>query len=179
MSGAPGSGKSTLARAIAPQLKAVIIDHDITKSALLEASIPVALAGSASYTILHALARDLLTQRWSVIFDSPCFYPELLDRGQALAHAAGVPYRYIECRLDDLPTLDQRLRTRARLPSQLAGITTPPTAGSGKAVMNETIFRDWIAHMKRPPTNYLIVDTAQPLPVCVAQALAYVRAIEP
>ena len=36
MSGLPGSGKSTLARQITKRTKAVLIDHDITKSALLE-----------------------------------------------------------------------------------------------------------------------------------------------
>lgn len=35
MSGFPGSGKSTLARQIAKLTGAVIIDHDIVKSALL------------------------------------------------------------------------------------------------------------------------------------------------
>ena len=35
MSGFPGSGKSTLAREIAKETKAVIVDHDIGKSAML------------------------------------------------------------------------------------------------------------------------------------------------
>lgn len=35
MSGFPGSGKSTLAREIAKRTGAVVIDHDIVKSALL------------------------------------------------------------------------------------------------------------------------------------------------
>ncbi len=35
MSGHPGSGKSTLARQIGKRTGAVIIDHDIVKSALL------------------------------------------------------------------------------------------------------------------------------------------------
>ena len=36
MSGAPGSGKSTLARAIAPQLHAAVLDHDLIKATLVE-----------------------------------------------------------------------------------------------------------------------------------------------
>lgn len=35
MSGFPGSGKSTLSRQIAKRTGAVIVDHDIVKSALL------------------------------------------------------------------------------------------------------------------------------------------------
>jgi predicted kinase len=81
MSGAPGAGKTTIASAIAQQTGAVVIDHDVTKSALLAAAVPVPIAGHASYTVLDALARHLLQQGHSVIFDSPCFYQELLERG--------------------------------------------------------------------------------------------------
>jgi predicted kinase len=36
MSGFPGSGKSTLSRLIAKSTRAIIVDHDIVKTALLE-----------------------------------------------------------------------------------------------------------------------------------------------
>lgn len=175
MSGAPGAGKTTLARAIAPQIGAVIIDHDITKSALLEATVPPSTAGAASYTVLDALARDLLRQGWSVIFDSPCLYGELLERGQRLAHEAGARYRYIECWLADLDALDHRLRTRSRLPSQLSGIRVPPAIGTGKTEINDAVFREWIDTMKRPTENYLVIDTTQPLESYITTALAYIR----
>src|SRR2546423_608664 len=112
MSGAPGSGKTTLAHAIAGRIGAAVIDHDVTKSALLAADVPAAIAGRASYAVLDALAQHLLAQRHSVIFDSPCFYEELLERGQRLARQAGAQYRYIECVVEDLHELDRRLRTR-------------------------------------------------------------------
>src|SRR6186713_2757617 len=102
MSGAPGSGKTTIARAIGGRIGAVVIDHDVTKSALLKAEVPVSIAGHASYMVLDAVARHLLQQGHSVIFDSPCFYEELLARGQRLAAEMGALYRYIECRIDDL-----------------------------------------------------------------------------
>jgi predicted kinase len=115
MSGVPGAGKTTVAPAIAKRISAVVIDHDVTKSALLEASVPVAIAGAASYHVLNALARHLLTQGYSVIFDSPCLYIELLERGQRVAREVGAHYRYIECVVADLDELDRRLRT---LPSK-------------------------------------------------------------
>ena len=62
MSGAPGSGKTTIANAISERIKAVIIDHDVTKSALLNAGVPVATSGRASYSVLIALGEDLLRQ---------------------------------------------------------------------------------------------------------------------
>lgn len=174
MSGAPGAGKTTIAHAVAKTIGAVVIDHDITKSALLRADVPVALAGGASYQVLDALARHLLQQGHSVIFDSPCFYVELLQRGQTLPAEHGAAYRYIECKLQDLAELDRRLQTRVRLPSQVAGVYTPPTAGSGKTEHGADLFHNWIVNMKRPQNNYLVLDTAQPLEACVAQARRYV-----
>jgi predicted kinase len=177
MSGAPGSGKTTVARALAKRIEAVVIDHDITKSALLAADVPVASAGRASYLVLEALARDLLAQGYSVIFDSPCFYVELLERGQRLAQEAGAQYGYIECVVEDLDELDRRLRARPRLPSQVVGVWVPPSEGSGKAGSGDDLFRDWIANMKRPDSGYLVLDTTRPLEVCVAEALRYSKAV--
>ncbi len=179
MSGVPGAGKTTLARALAQRIGAVVIDHDVTKSALLEGNVPAASAGAASYSVLNAIARHLLEQRYSVIFDSPCFYEELLERGQRLAQEAGAHYRYIECVVADLDELDRRLRTRPRLPTQLAGVWAPPTAGSGKTHMSEDVFRDWLANMKRPATGYLTLDMTQSLDTCVEAAVAYVTAGSP
>jgi predicted kinase len=79
MSGAPGSGKTTIAHALAKRIGAVVIDHDVTKSALLDANVPASIAGAASYQALNDLARHLLEQGYNVIFDSPCFYVELLN----------------------------------------------------------------------------------------------------
>lgn len=174
MSGAPGAGKTTIAHAVAQRIGAVVIDHDVTKSALLRADVPVATAGYASYRVLDAVARHLLYQGFSVIFDSPCFYVELLNRGQQLAEEAGVIYRYVECVLTDLDELDRRLRTRTRLPSQVAGVYEPPTAGSGKLQIDATIFQDWIMNMKRPENGHLTLDTARPLALCIEQAVAYI-----
>jgi predicted kinase len=173
MSGVPGAGKTTLARAIARELDTVVIDHDITKSALLAANVPVALAGGASYSVLNAVACHLLGQGHSVIFDSPCFYTELLERGQTLARQANAAYRYIECVLADLHQIDRRLQTRPRLPSQLTGVYTSPSAGSGKTEAGESVFRDWMANMKRPATGYLVVNTAESIDSCLTQALDY------
>lgn len=77
MSGVPGAGKSTIASAVARQTGAVVIDHDVTKSALLVAAVPADLAGRASYDVLDALARHLLQQGHSVISVSLPFPPDL------------------------------------------------------------------------------------------------------
>ena len=74
MSGVPGAGKTTIARAVARHIGAVVVDHEVTKTALLDADVPVAVAGYASYMVLDAVARHVLQQGFSVVFDSPCFY---------------------------------------------------------------------------------------------------------
>ncbi len=56
MSGAPGAGKSTVVRAIGRRKGTVVLDHDVTKSALLEAELEARVAGRASYLTLRALA---------------------------------------------------------------------------------------------------------------------------
>jgi len=174
MSGAPGSGKTTVARALGQATGAVVIDHDITKSALLAADMAASLAGRASYQVLNAVARDLLQQGHSVIFDSPCFYEELLARGIELAEECGATYRYVECMLNDLNELDRRLTTRTRMPSQIAGIYAPPTAGSGKSQSGTALIQHWIDNMKRPQSDYLTLNTAEPVEMCIARALEYV-----
>lgn len=178
MSGAPGSGKTTVAHGVAQEIGAVVIDHDVTKSALLAAEIDVAAAGRASYMVLDALARHLLQQGHSVIFDSPCLYAELLARGQKLAAEAGAAYRYVECILDDIDELDRRLRTRQRWPSQIEGVYAPPVPGSGKTLSGRPRFEHWIANMKRPNGGYLVLDTSRLPAICVAEAIAYVKSGE-
>lgn len=51
MSGLPGSGKSTLSREIARRLDAVIVDHDVTKTALLEST--------SQHPFMHTLTIDM------------------------------------------------------------------------------------------------------------------------
>jgi predicted kinase len=175
MSGAPGSGKSAIADGIARRIGAVVIDHDVTKSALLAANVPVDLAGAASYQALGAMAQHLLSQGFHVIFDSPCYYQELLERGQQLAQAAGAAYLYIECLVADLDELDCRLRTRPSLPSQVTGVYLSPTDGNGKTPPGSAVFQEWITGMKRPSSNYLLLDTTQPLTVSLEKAMLYIK----
>jgi hypothetical protein len=116
-----------------------------------------------------------LQQGQSVIFDSPCFYEELLERGQKLAQETGAAYRYIECRVANLDELDRRLRTRARMPSQLAGVYAPPTVGSSKSQTGADYFRYQIANQKRPTVPYLVLDTTRPSAVCLDEAIMYIE----
>ena len=76
MSGFPGSGKSTVSKYIAKLTGAVIVDHDVLKSALLQSlemkGIESAVVGGVSYDVEWALIDSYLDQGHSVILDSPC-----------------------------------------------------------------------------------------------------------
>lgn len=112
MSGFPGSGKSTLSREIAKQLKAVIVDHDIVKSSLMESLLEVPihpkLAGKASYNIDWSLVEFYLSQGHNVILDSPCLYDELIEKGIPLSEKYPIKYKYVECYLDDMGEINRR-----------------------------------------------------------------------
>jgi predicted kinase len=180
MSGMPGSGKTTLATAIGKKTGAVVIDHDVTKTALLNAGISIKNAGKASYELLGAMAEHLLTQGHSVIFDSPCFYISLLERGQAQAKAVGADYFFIECMVGELGKLDfaeidRRLRARPEKRSQIRGINLPPIDVEDYSRTGKTAFNIESANMKRPRSGYLVLDTQQPMDVCLDRALAYLK----
>jgi predicted kinase len=180
MSGAPGSGKSTIAAAIVSHYRAVAVDHDVIKSALLAAGCQFEEAGAASYGVLLAVVEELLGQGQQVVVDSPCYYQELLVAGQELAGRFGLRYRYVECVTADLAVLDQRLRARVPLRSQRPSVDTPPVdlpADPGST--GAALFEEWIAHMKRPAGGYLRLDTTKPLDECVRRLRAFLDADDP
>ncbi len=173
MSGCPGAGKSTIAREIAQRKGAVVLDHDILKSALLEANLSWQSAGPTSYRVLQALAQSLLDQGVSVILDSPCYYQEILDYGLRMAKASGACYRYIECVTDDLKEIRRRLQSRPPLLSQCVELGTAPGAPKVETMSGEELFQEWIKNMKRPAHSYLKVDTSQPLKECLTKVFSF------
>ena len=128
-----------------------------------------------------ALKVNIVKQGFNLIFDSPCFYDQLLARGQQLAKEANAQYLYIECILEDLDELNRRLRKRNRHSSQVAGIRRSERESVGnERLIEESVFEDWIANMKRPEGEYLVLDTGQPLEISIKEAKQYVaRKISP
>ncbi|MCM3572314.1 MULTISPECIES: AAA family ATPase [Mesobacillus] len=168
MSGFPGSGKSTLARQIAIRAGAVIIDHDIIKSALLnsieESPIDAKHAGEISYNIDWSLIEFHLSQGQAVIFDSPCLYEEMVQRGTVLSKKYNVKYKYVECYLDDRNEINNRLKNRARMISQI------------KEIKSEEAFKYTINNSKKPiDYKCLTVDTSQPLDSYIQNVMNYIE----
>lgn len=64
----------------------------------------------------------------SVIVDSTCNYQEVVDQGSSLAARSGDTYWYVECRVEDINLLNERLQTRSAMPSQCKAAECPPLA---------------------------------------------------
>lgn len=168
MSGFPGSGKSTLARQIEIKTGAIVIDHDIVKSALMKSldakQVDAKAAGSISYDIEWALIDFHLSQGHSVILDSPCFYEEMLEKGQSLSKKHQANYKYIECYLEDFIEINRRLKTRQRMISQIPSIES------------EEMFQQSIQNSKRPQdAEFLKVDTSRPIQDLLQEVMNYLQ----
>jgi predicted kinase len=174
MAGAPGTGKSTLVRALAAVRTAVILDNDIIKSAILDATVEWTLAGPAAYEVLFALAADMLSQGRRVILDSPSHYPQIPARGMAIAQAGNAAYRFIECVCGNQAELEQRLWLRSPRRSQMRGLgEPPPDAGDALPAATRIGAHLWETH--RPEVDYLTVDTTAPLDTYLPTVLSYIN----
>ena len=112
----------TLTRQITKNITAVIIDHDIVKSSLLESfenDIDFKYAGKVSYNIEWTLIDFLLSQGHNVILDSPCVYDIMIEKGEALVEKYKIKYKYIECFIKSSDIIDNRLQKRERMISQV------------------------------------------------------------
>lgn len=168
MAGFPGSGKSTLAKEIANRTGAIIIDHDVSKTALLESMDTYHLestnSGNISYHLDWAMIDFLLSLGHSVIFDSPCFYSEMVERGTMLAEKHHVKYKYIECLLNNVEEITYRLSNRKRMRSQI------------KQIASVAAFNEWINNSKKPSnTNYLVVESGNPLYSYIDDVINYLN----
>lgn len=166
MSGFPGSGKTTLAKGLASRTGAVIIDHDVSKTALLDSLSGTGLdakeLGKAAYTVDWAFVEFQLAHGQSVIFDSPCLYSEMIQKGTELAQKYGVSYKYIECYLNDFTEINHRLQNRQRQPSQIQNVES------------ESIFARALAGSKKPEGHaWLRVDSGAEVETCLQSALQY------
>ncbi|MFJ7934717.1 AAA family ATPase [Sporosarcina sp. NPDC096371] len=168
MSGFPGSGKSTLSRIIAKSTDAIIIDHDIVKSAILKSlettQIEANAAGKVAYDIEWSLIDFHLSEGHSVILDSPCFYSEMVERGVKVSEKHHANYKYVECYLNDIEEIQKRLKNRTRMISQI------------HQVASEEAFEKWVGNSKRPlDLECLRVDSGKPLDSYIDEVLSYLH----
>lgn len=167
MSGFPGAGKSTLAREIALQTSAVLVDHDVTKTALLEGlpDLDKKQAGKTSYNIDWAIVEANLSIGNSTILDSPCLYQSMIKKGEKLAEQYKAKYKYVECYVDDFQVINHRLKQRESLPSQI------------KEISSEVVFQSTLRNSKKPLNHpILVIDTKKRLDTYIQKVMDYVKA---
>lgn len=123
MAGFPASGKSTLSLEISKHIHSVVLDRDIIKNAMLSSGIEGQVLASGSYQVVFDLAAYYLKQNINVIIDTPCFYKESVDWGLNICSEMGHDYRYIECIVESYELIDQRLKNRRRLETQISHTT--------------------------------------------------------
>ena len=160
MHGEPGSGKSTLARAIGRELPAVVLDKDIISSGMIRSGQAFGSTGPGSYLVLYGLARSVVEQGYSVVIDSPCFWPAIEENGRGIANAAHARYAMIEC-VCPADVVDQRLATRERLESNPAARMTGPMSPG----------------MRAPTCHRLILDSTRGVTELAVEAVAYIRSL--
>ncbi|KAI0520842.1 hypothetical protein F5B22DRAFT_598596 [Xylaria bambusicola] len=186
MSGAPGSGKTTTANLLAPRIDAIAIPHDNIKSLLLDSGVSFDEAGRIAYGLDWVLAENAMRQGLSVIVDTPCLYPQILDRGHALARAHGYTYCYIELRADpdNLAMLDDRLRARVdplRVQrTAIDDVLRDADKFGGGAEAKEAArerFRAMVANPCRPASNFIVVDACSSLDERIDFVLGQISAI--
>ncbi|MFD1677633.1 AAA family ATPase [Alicyclobacillus fodiniaquatilis] len=168
MSGFPGSGKSTLAKWIAQSTNAVVIDHDVVKTALLaslDSDMDPNRVGGIAYSVEWSLIDFHLSQGHHVVHDSPCLYDELVDKGTALAKKHTAKYKYVECVLENVHEVNKRLTSRQRMVSQIHSIDLP-----------QERFKEVLNRSKKPDdVECLRVDTSQPIDEYIGDVLLYLH----
>ncbi|WP_274310120.1 AAA family ATPase [Solibacillus daqui] len=168
MSGFPGSGKSTLALEIANRTGCIIVEHDVTKTALLQSVVECEIeenaTGKIAYNTDFALVDFYLAQGRSVILDSPCLYSEIIERGTAISRKYEAKYKYIECYLDDFFEINCRLTSRQKRLSQIS------------EVKSVEVFHNALKHCKKPLNNdFLTVNSKEPLNSYINQVMEYIH----
>ncbi|TVX94394.1 ATP-binding protein [Paenibacillus agilis] len=144
-----------------------MIDHDIVKSALLESmedhNMDPTVAGKISYHIDWSLIDFHLSQGHNVIFDSPCLYTEMVDKGSNAAKKYNATYKYVECYLNNREQIEHRLTNRKRMISQI------------QHAASEDAFEATVNGAKRPAhMKCLVIDSSQPLESYLNRVIEYV-----
>jgi len=97
-----------------------------------------------------------------VIFDAPCLYQEMIERGEQLCVKYNIQYKYVECYVDSYDLIQERLLTRERKISQIQGTTYEA-------------FRHAIQQSKKSDKyEYLIVDSSEPIDTYLNQVIEYI-----
>ncbi len=157
LKGHPATGKSTLAQALARHWAWPLIDKDDIKD--FTAELPA--GNRLAYDIMWRLAETELRLGLRVVVDSPLSYPVGYATGRALAIQYGARLLVVETVLS--PDLwRDRLEERRRGPAS-------HKIGSWSAMQELLVTYDGCWQYPIDARHHLVIDTSQPVDLCVAQ----------
>ncbi len=120
--------------------------------------------GQLSYDVDWSLVDFYLSNGHSVIMDSPCLYSNVLETGLELARKYQKRYKYVECYIEDIEIIRNRLKNRERLLSQIEGPSS-----------KEAFYRT-IKNSKKPEgEKYIVVDSSKPIADYFPKVLEYIN----
>lgn len=163
MAGFPGSGKSTISTLISKNMGTVVLDRDVIKNSMLEAGIEGQILADASYKVVFELASDLLGKGLNVIIDTPCYYQDIINNGQEICLKNNSKYKYIECIVGEYQIIDERLKTRKRLQTQI------------ESVSEEKYYSSYDKSAKPINVEYLTIDTSEHDKINLDKIIEYIN----
>lgn len=165
-----------MANLLAHSIDGEVINHDVIKALLLENGNSFDQSAKLTYRFQWVCAEIMMRKGRTVIIDSTCNYKETLDQGTALARQYGYDYTYVECRVNDIDLLDERLRSRVPLRSQRTGINCPPPDSSDASHREDgyALFRRWIQNPWRPDHGVIVMDSTGNLEDCLRHVLKHI-----
>lgn len=166
-----------MANLLARSVDGIVIDHDRIRSFFLDENFPFAQSAKLAYRFQWTLAEDMIKQGRAVIIDSTCNYAETLDQGIALARQFRYDYKYVECRVDSIDLLEQRLRNRVPLRSQRTGVSEPPPDASSaeRSEDQHALFKKWVENPCRPDSGAIVVDSTANPEECLEHVLRQIQ----
>jgi predicted kinase len=158
MAGLPGSGKSTLARAAAERCGGLVIDKDEVRAALFHDAVEYSREQDDFVVELLLQAAVWYLQRHPeglVLIDGRPFSRTVqIEDAIAFAESKKLPWRIVECVCSEETARDR--------------LTQSHPAANRSYELRQKIAAEW-EEITRPK---LVVNTDQPLSVCVAEMLS-------
>ena len=163
--GFPGSGKSTISRALSRQLRWPVIDKDDVKDMFNE---QVPDAGGLAYDVMLNIVRRQLLQGLDVICDSPLTHLITYECVQHIVQETSAKLAVVECFCSDEHLWSERVNARKSygLPSHHMVDWQTMQAYRSEYLAKANFL---ITH------PHLLIDTARPLAVCVAEVVEWVE----
>ncbi len=167
MAGLPGSGKSTLSYALADKLAGVVLNKDGVRAALFHAS-EIEYSSSQDdfcMEIMLQTAAYLFGKNPArhIFLDGRTFSRQYqIDRALAAVESLSQPWRILECVVSDEDA-------RKRLAAQVKRNDHPA------ANRNFSLYLEVKSRFEEIVQPKILIDTSQPLEVCINIALAALR----